>query len=87
MPVSEPGGYRVRSPMPEPDPDVWGLDTNWILQFDNVIKHPGGKFRGCHCDVHDRTRSLDSGTELIRKTSWFMYCTIFITDTVERSDT
>ncbi|XP_023711938.1 CLIP-associating protein 2 isoform X7 [Cryptotermes secundus] len=62
MPVSEPGGWRVRSPLPEPDVTVWGQDTNWILQFDNVIKHPGGKCRGCHCDVHDRTRSLDSGS-------------------------
>ena len=66
MPVSQPGGSRVRSPMPEPDPAVWGQDTNWILQFDNVIKHPGGKFKGCHCDVHDRSRSLDSGMELNR---------------------
>lgn len=64
MPVSEPGGSRVRSPLPEPDPTVWGQDTNWILQFDNVIKHPGGKYKGCRCDVHDRSRSLDSGTKL-----------------------
>jgi hypothetical protein len=63
MPVSEPDGSRVRSPLLEPDATVWGQDTNWILQFDNVIKHPGGKYKGCRCDIHDRTRSLDSGTK------------------------
>jgi hypothetical protein len=63
MPVSEPGGSRIRSPIPEPDPTVWGQDMKWILQFDNVIKHPGGKCKGCHCDVHDRARGLESGTK------------------------
>jgi hypothetical protein len=73
MPVSEPGGSRVRSPLPEPDANVWGQDTNWILQFDNVIKHPGGKCKGCHCDIHDRTRSFDSGTKFIN-TFQCIYC-------------
>jgi hypothetical protein len=76
MPVSERGGSLVRSPLPEPDATVWGQDTNWILQFDNVIKHPGGKCKGCHCDVHDRTRGLDSGTNLI----------LFIAFTVEHTN-
>lgn len=46
-------------PPPDPDPSVWGEDASWILQFDNVLKHPGGKHRGCRCDVHSPSPQRD----------------------------
>ncbi|KAJ1519285.1 hypothetical protein ONE63_004584 [Megalurothrips usitatus] len=46
-------------PPPDPDPAVWGEDCSWILQFDNVLKHPGGKHRGCRCDVHSPSPQRD----------------------------
>lgn len=44
-----------RSPVkcpPDPDEDVWGVEEKWILQFDNIIKHPGGRAKGCECEIH-----------------------------------
>ncbi|KAK6619990.1 hypothetical protein RUM44_006390 [Polyplax serrata] len=37
---------------PDPDENVWGIDDKWILQFDNIMKHPGGRAKGCDCEIH-----------------------------------
>ncbi|XP_077273964.1 aldehyde oxidase 1-like [Temnothorax americanus] len=26
--------------------------SKWILQWDIIVKHPGARARGCHCDIH-----------------------------------
>ena len=58
--VDAPPPRRPRvPPPPDPDPSVWGEDASWILQFDNVLKHPGGKHRGCRCDVHSPSPQRD----------------------------
>ena len=33
------------------DEDLWDSGQEWILIFDNLLKHPGGKSRGCKCDM------------------------------------
>lgn len=38
----------------ECDEELWGTDLMWILYYDNVMKHPGGRVKGCRCDVHRR---------------------------------
>lgn len=67
MPISEEVGKKYqhaqteipyskkRTPVkcpPDPDERVWGVDEKWILQFDNIVKHPGGRARGCTCEIH-----------------------------------
>lgn len=37
---------------PDPDESLWGVEDKWILQFDNIIKHPGGRAKGCECEIH-----------------------------------
>ena len=33
------------------DPELWDSGQEWILIFDNLLKHPRGKVRGCRCDM------------------------------------
>lgn len=51
------GRARVKCP-PDPDERVWGVDEKWILQFDNIIKHPGGRAKGCKCEIHSPGKLL-----------------------------
>ncbi|KAK0091485.1 hypothetical protein PV326_003163, partial [Microctonus aethiopoides] len=37
---------------PSVDKKIWDPSSSWILQWDNIIKHPGARARGCHCDIH-----------------------------------
>lgn len=37
---------------PSIDKKIWDPSSSWILQWDNIIKHPGARARGCHCDIH-----------------------------------
>lgn len=37
---------------PSVDKKIWDPSSSWILQWDNIVKHPGARARGCHCDVH-----------------------------------
>ncbi|XP_043252594.1 CLIP-associating protein 1-A-like isoform X4 [Colletes gigas] len=37
---------------PSIDNKIWDSSSNWILQWDNIMKHPGARARGCHCDIH-----------------------------------
>ncbi|KAG8331572.1 cytoplasmic linker associated protein [Homalodisca vitripennis] len=39
-------------PPADPDPALWGPEHMWILRYDNIVKHPGGRVKGCHCDIH-----------------------------------
>jgi hypothetical protein len=39
-------------PLSLPPHQLWDEDHRWILMFDNLLKHPGGKTKGCKCDVH-----------------------------------
>lgn len=39
-------------PLSLPPHQLWDKDHQWILMFDNLIKHPGGKIKGCKCDMH-----------------------------------
>ncbi|KAG7210104.1 hypothetical protein KM043_011669 [Ampulex compressa] len=34
------------------DKKIWDPSSTWILQWDNIVKHPGARARGCHCDIH-----------------------------------
>jgi hypothetical protein len=51
---------RPEPELPPPPHQLWDDDDRWILMFDNVLKHPGGKTRGCRCDVHGESRLLYS---------------------------
>ena len=31
--------------------DLWGPGQEWIIIFDNLLKHPQGVKRGCSCDI------------------------------------
>ena len=33
------------------DEDLWDSGQEWILIFDNLLKHPRGRGRGCKCDM------------------------------------
>jgi len=37
------GGY--------PDTELWDPGQEWIIIFDNLLKHPQGVKRGCNCDI------------------------------------
>ncbi|XP_057320340.1 CLIP-associating protein 1-A isoform X7 [Microplitis mediator] len=37
---------------PSIDKKIWDPSSSWILQWDNIVKHPGARARGCQCDVH-----------------------------------
>ncbi|KAL6443673.1 hypothetical protein ACFW04_001644 [Cataglyphis niger] len=37
---------------PSIDKKLWDASSRWILQWDNIVKHPGARARGCHCDIH-----------------------------------
>lgn len=37
---------------PSIDKTLWDPSSSWILQWDNIVKHPGARARGCHCDIH-----------------------------------
>jgi hypothetical protein len=31
--------------------DLWGPGQEWIIIFDNLLKHPQGIKKGCSCDI------------------------------------
>ena len=37
--------------------DLWGPGQEWIVIFDNLLKHPQGIKRGCSCDICSLARS------------------------------
>lgn len=37
---------------PSIDKKIWDPSSTWILQWDNIVKHPAARARGCKCDVH-----------------------------------
>lgn len=37
---------------PSIDKKLWDPSSSWILKWDNIVKHPGARARGCHCDIH-----------------------------------
>ena len=39
---------------------LWDSGQEWILIFDNLLKHPGGKVsKGCKCDICQRSKPTD----------------------------
>ena len=44
--------HRGLQKYPSIDKKIWDASSSWILQWDNIMKHPGARARGCHCDVH-----------------------------------
>ena len=44
--------HRGLAKYPSIDKKIWDDSSSWILQWDNIMKHPGARARGCHCDVH-----------------------------------
>lgn len=54
--VLAPGGHRCLrrglKKYPSIDKKLWDASSRWILQWDNIVKHPGARARGCHCDIH-----------------------------------
>ena len=44
MPSSMPGLADCNS-------QLWDPGQEWIIIFDNLLKHPGGVKRGCSCDI------------------------------------
>jgi hypothetical protein len=37
--------------------DLWSPGQEWIMIFDNLLKHPQGIKRGCSCDICSLARS------------------------------
>ncbi|XP_077268748.1 CLIP-associating protein isoform X6 [Temnothorax americanus] len=44
--------HRGLKKYPSIDKKLWDASSKWILQWDNIVKHPGARARGCHCDIH-----------------------------------
>ncbi|XP_076653006.1 CLIP-associating protein isoform X4 [Halictus rubicundus] len=44
--------HRGLKKYPSIDHKIWDPSSRWILQWDNIVKHPGARARGCHCDIH-----------------------------------
>ncbi|XP_017761576.1 PREDICTED: CLIP-associating protein 1-A isoform X6 [Eufriesea mexicana] len=44
--------HRGLKKYPSIDKKLWDPSSRWILQWDNIVKHPGARARGCHCDIH-----------------------------------
>ncbi|XP_025269784.1 CLIP-associating protein 1-A isoform X7 [Camponotus floridanus] len=44
--------HRGLKKYPSIDKQLWDASSRWILQWDNIVKHPGARARGCHCDIH-----------------------------------
>lgn len=44
--------HRGLARYPSIDHQLWDPSSSWILKWDNIVKHPGARARGCHCDVH-----------------------------------
>ncbi|KAK2588964.1 hypothetical protein KPH14_001817 [Odynerus spinipes] len=44
--------HRGLKKYPSIDKKIWDASSSWILQWDNIVKHPGARARGCHCDIH-----------------------------------
>ncbi|XP_039306083.1 CLIP-associating protein 2 isoform X7 [Solenopsis invicta] len=44
--------HRGLKKYPSIDKKLWDASSRWILQWDNIVKHPGARARGCHCDIH-----------------------------------
>ena len=47
---------------------LWDSGQEWILIFDNLLKHPGGKAsKGCKCDICQRTKPVDKPDDTLSK--------------------
>ena len=67
---------------------LWDSGQEWILIFDNLLKHPGGKAsKGCKCDICQRSKNDDTYSKsqyivysFIQKIckKYFWYIAIFI---------
>ncbi|XP_076390265.1 CLIP-associating protein isoform X11 [Megachile rotundata] len=44
--------HRGLKKYPSIDQKLWDSSSRWILQWDNIVKHPGARARGCCCDIH-----------------------------------
>lgn len=53
--------HRGLARYPSIDHQLWDEASKWILQWDNIIKHPGGRASGCHCDIHKPSWCNNSG--------------------------
>ena len=51
--------------------DLWDEGQEWILIFDNLLKHPRGKAKGCHCDMCDFDKNE---AEFRRRKSFRGFC-------------
>ena len=60
--------HRGLKKYPSIDQKLWDSSSRWILQWDNIVKHPGARARGCRCDIHKPPWLYpDLGTERFRK--------------------
>ena len=47
---------------------LWDSGQEWILIFDNLLKHPGGKAsKGCKCDICQRTKPMEKLDDSLSK--------------------
>ena len=46
------------------DEDLWDSGQEWILIFDNLLKHPRGRGRGCKCDMCLLDKNIDASSEV-----------------------
>ena len=67
---------------------LWDSGQEWILIFDNLLKHPGGKAsKGCKCDICQRSKNDDTYSksqkifysiiQKICKKIFLIYCNIY----------
>ena len=46
------GNMKISDKVEEELSQLWDSGQEWILIFDNLLKHPGGKIgKGCKCDM------------------------------------
>ena len=51
LPSSRKSSSKSRKLSFDLESDLWDEGQEWILIFDNLLKHPQGKSRGCRCDI------------------------------------
>ena len=49
--TTTPGRTSVKKFSLDLDDQLWDSGQEWILIFDNLLKHPRGQVRGCKCDM------------------------------------
>lgn len=60
--------HRGLKKYPSIDQKLWDSSSRWILQWDNIVKHPGARARGCRCDIHKPPWLYpDLGTEIEKR--------------------